>query len=147
MNRFLASYSVLKVDGRLVECGLDSHWVYQVEYVVGAGAKRDTAASSAGSRAGRVDYKEKLSETDFILYVQLREKRKEIAEEEAIPPFAIFTNAQLAEMAEKRCRTLAELKSISGIGESRLKKHGAIFLEMLCPEAENDETEEKNQAG
>jgi len=143
MNRFLASHSVLKVDGKLVECGLDSYWAYQVEYVTGKvfGSSQQTKGTTT-----RVDYKEKLNEQDFITYVRLREKRKEIAEAEAIPPFAIFTNAQLAEMVEKKCRTLKELKAIGGIGESRLEKHGAIFLEALDIAISQDETEEKDQA-
>lgn len=143
MNVFLASHSVLKVEGKLVECGLDSYWAYQVEYVAGSVSHSNQQTKGTSPR---VDYKEKLNEQDFITYVRLREKRKEIAEAEAIPPFAIFTNAQLAEMVEKKCRTLDELKSISGVGESRLKKHGAVFLEMLDTELKNDETEEEDQA-
>ena len=43
----------------------------------------------------KVDYKEILSEEDFIFYSKLRELRKELTNNEALPVYTFFTNEQL----------------------------------------------------
>jgi len=68
---------------------------------------------------------------DFEVYAALRELRKEVAERDGVPPYAVFNNAQLAEMVQKRIRSSEELGRISGVGPSRVEAHGSRFLERL----------------
>ena len=58
-------------------------------------------------------------------------QRKELAQQAAVPPFTIATDAQLAEMAKIKEPSLAKLGSIEGIGEARLKSYGEAFLSIL----------------
>jgi hypothetical protein len=51
----------------------------------------------AGSKRAKVDYRELLSAGDFVLFAKLRILRKGMAEREAVPAYALFTNEQLAE--------------------------------------------------
>jgi superfamily II DNA helicase RecQ len=73
-----------------------------------------------------------LSEQAFAVFARLRSLRKELAESEGIPAYALFTNEQLAEMVQRRVQTAAALREIAGIGEARIEKYGETFLRLLC---------------
>jgi len=75
-----------------------------------------------------------LEPADFACFVRLRELRKELAKKEEVPAYAIFTNEQLAELARARPASPSGLTKIEGIGESRVKKYGTIFLKVLGEE-------------
>lgn len=125
LNRFLAQCRVLSIDRQLVSDSGGSYWAVSVTYL-----ERSAATSKPGK--SRVDYKEVLSPEDFEVYAALRQLRKEVAESDGVPPYAVFNNAQLAEMVQKRMRTTDELGQISGVGPSRIEAHGATFLERLA---------------
>ncbi len=65
------------------------------------------------------------------LYEILRDVRKIIADEEDVPPFQIFPNRTLKEMAKQMPRTLPELLVVYGVGEHKLKRYGLQFLEAI----------------
>ena len=48
-----------------------------------------------------------------------------------MPPYVVFTDKTLREMADKRPRTLAELASISGVGKAKLDRYGELFLSAI----------------
>jgi superfamily II DNA helicase RecQ len=78
-----------------------------------------------------------LSEPDFAVYAQLREVRKRLAADEAVPVYAICTNRQLAEMAKNRVSTVADLKQIDGFGDAKTEKYGDPFLAAIKGFAES----------
>ncbi|MEE4161029.1 MAG: RQC domain-containing protein, partial [Woeseiaceae bacterium] len=80
--------------------------------------RRDTAAT--------------LAPADQPLFEALRTCRKEIADRLDLPPYVIFHDATLREMAEHRPRTEDELLSINGVGESKLERYGKAFLEVIA---------------
>jgi superfamily II DNA helicase RecQ len=84
------------------------------------------------SEKSRIDYREVLSEEDFLVYSQLREWRKIRAGEKSRPVYTLFNNEQLASIATRRPETVAELGKIPGIGKGRLKEYGAEILAILC---------------
>jgi len=57
--------------------------------------------------------------------------RKKIAEEEGVPVYAIFTNAQLAEIVKREMKDLSELATIEGIGKTRIEKYGERLFRAL----------------
>jgi superfamily II DNA helicase RecQ len=57
--------------------------------------------------------------------------RKELAQTEAVPVYALFTNEQLAQMVQRRCRSRNDLAQIEGIGESKIDKYAERFLPLL----------------
>ena len=91
-----------------------------------------------------VDYKEVLSPEDFVIFARLRETRKELAKTEQVPAYAIFTNEQLAEMAKIRPVSKNGLSKIVGVGESRIQKYGAQFLQILREEESTGTAENKS---
>jgi superfamily II DNA helicase RecQ len=78
-----------------------------------------------------VDYKEVLTPEQFLVFVRLRDLRKEVAAREAVPVYNVFTNEQLAEIVKRGCTSLAQMQEVEGIGEARVGKYGEIFLSAL----------------
>ncbi|MDD2614589.1 MAG: DNA helicase RecQ, partial [Methanosarcina sp.] len=68
-------------------------------------------------------------EPDLILFERLKALRKKIALKRNLPPYIIFSDTSLKEMATRFPRTSEEFHSITGVGEHKLRKYGAIFLE------------------
>ncbi|MGX7951369.1 DNA helicase RecQ [Tsuneonella sp. HG249] len=65
------------------------------------------------------------------LFEALREERRAIAREAGLPPYVIFHDATLREMAALRPQTLRELGEISGVGARKLEAYGPRFLAVL----------------
>jgi ATP-dependent DNA helicase RecQ len=65
------------------------------------------------------------------VFEALRQLRKSLADQAGLPPYMIFSDATLAEMADRRPQTLAELRTISGVGEHKQEKYGEAFLRCL----------------
>jgi ATP-dependent DNA helicase RecQ len=72
-----------------------------------------------------------LATGDQPLFEALRQRRKEIAERLDLPPYVIFHDATLRQMAEFRPTTEADLLSINGVGEAKLARYGRDFLEVI----------------
>ena len=72
-----------------------------------------------------------LEEKDMGLFEELRKLRMEIAKEEKIPPYMVFSDKTLAGMSEVRPQTLDEMLNISGVGQFKLEKYGEKFLESI----------------
>lgn len=68
---------------------------------------------------------------DQTLFQALRGLRKRLAEFEKMPPYIIFNDATLIQMAEERPLTTQELMRINGVGDKKLSKYGADFLEVI----------------
>lgn len=129
LNGFLRGHRVHSVERQWVNLGADSFWSFCVDYL-DPSATSSTSSSGRASRT-RVDYKEILSPDDFQVFQTLRELRKQISQEEAVPVYAVFTNEQLAEMARSKASTKGDLERIAGVGDARVEKHGARFLALL----------------
>ena len=65
------------------------------------------------------------------LWQALRSWRLEEARHQQIPPYVIFHDATLLEIARRRPTTLAALSTIPGIGRSKLERYGEAVLEVI----------------
>jgi len=65
------------------------------------------------------------------LFARLVSLRRELAAASGVPPYVVFHDKTLREMAERQPSDLAELGRISGVGQSKLEKYGAAFLAVL----------------
>lgn len=129
LNGFLRSHTVLAVEQRWVEQGVNSFWRFCVDYVDSAAATPN--ASRATNTKGKVDYREVLSPEDFAVYAQLRELREQLAKRDSVPLYTVFTNEHLAQMVRTRATTQAALERIPGVASGRSEKYGPAFLELL----------------
>ncbi|EOZ4596720.1 ATP-dependent DNA helicase RecQ [Morganella morganii] len=68
---------------------------------------------------------------DKKLFAKLRKLRKSIADEENIPPFVVFNDATLIEMAEQCPVRANDLLLINGVGERKLERFGDAFMALI----------------
>jgi len=65
------------------------------------------------------------------LFEALRAKRRELAQESQVPPYVIFHDSVLREMATIRPASLSAMARISGVGERKLQAYGDAFLNVI----------------
>ncbi len=70
-------------------------------------------------------------EHDHELFDILRLKRKSMADKARVPPYVIFSDKTLVEMSARFPRTRDDMLAVHGVGEVKLRKYGAIFLEII----------------
>ncbi len=124
LNAFLGSHRVLSVKRHLVVGDGAAFWALCINY-------QESSAAIPAIRKGKIDYREVLSSADFTVFAELRKLRKELAQRDGVPPYSVFTNAQLAAMVRQRMQTPSELEALAGVGAKRAEKYGAAFVEAL----------------
>ncbi len=85
-------------------------------------------------QAERADFsaeKEDSVEYDRGLFERLRKLRKELADEQNVPPYVVFPDKTLVEMAAYFPQSRTGLGRIHGVGETKLEKYGAAFLQEI----------------
>ncbi len=99
------------------------------------------------------DYEEEAGQEEIIanqkagaafdpkLFDMLKELTKKVAKSKGQPPFTIFQEPSLNEMALHYPTSLDELKQISGVGEGKAKKFGGPFLELIAKYVEDNDIE------
>ncbi|MCL2327550.1 MAG: HRDC domain-containing protein [Bacteroidetes bacterium] len=128
MNRFLRGNKVVNVDKQLVTLnGGGAYWSFCVQYIGNAVMTN----KEEFERKGKIDYKNELSEATFAVFSRLRACRKKIADDEAIPAYAVFTDAELAEIARLDEITEKNMLSIHGIGSKKMEKYGKQMCQMI----------------
>ena len=70
-------------------------------------------------------------DADSGLLAALKSLRLDLAREQSQPPYVIFPDRTLLEMATRRPSTLDQLSGIHGVGQVKLERHGAAFLEVI----------------
>ncbi|MDL5612330.1 DNA helicase RecQ [Bacillus halotolerans] len=73
---------------------------------------------------------EAITEND-ALFERLRTLRKQIAAEQGVPPFVVFSDQTLKDMSGKQPVNDEELLSVKGVGEQKRAKYGRLFLEEI----------------
>jgi ATP-dependent DNA helicase RecQ len=71
------------------------------------------------------------SDVDEDLFERLRELRREIAAEQEVPAYVVFSDKTLADMAARRPQDRAEFLEVFGVGEAKLERYGDVFLEAI----------------
>ncbi|MDP2424405.1 MAG: DNA helicase RecQ [Bacteroidales bacterium] len=81
----------------------------------------------------------KTSTTDKTLFALLKDLRKDISRKEGLPPFVIFQDPSLEDMAIQYPITFDELKHITGVGVGKAQKYGKPFLDLIAQYVEDNE--------
>jgi ATP-dependent DNA helicase RecQ len=95
----------------------------QVSLVQFATVKERQEAAKASSRTRAQAARKRDS-----LFEHLRQLRRDLAQRQGIPPYLIFTDASLEEMATAKPQNDLEFQSISGVGERKLQRYGDAFM-------------------
>ena len=82
---------------------------------------------------------------DKELFERLRQLRTQIAKEEHLPPYIIFSDKTLHELATYKPKSIAAFGTIYGVGENKQAKYGTIFVETITGKNEERATEPSTQ--
>jgi ATP-dependent DNA helicase RecQ len=85
-----------------------------------ARAKKSSSAGAAAPTAG-----------DYELFEALRALRKKLADQNGLPPYVIFHDASLREMAQRKPVTIADFATVPGVGQTKLLRYGEPFIEII----------------
>ena len=115
LNHFLRAHKIIDVRRELVQTRDNSYWSFCVTYMPDSRVTAEVEKAIQSNRQGRIDYKEVLDSDAFERFARMRRLRKQIAEEEAIPAYAVFTDAELSEMAKLEVLDIANMQKIPGV--------------------------------
>jgi ATP-dependent DNA helicase RecQ len=120
-------------DGYAVLSLNDASWqVLRGERTVAVAVSvKPAKANKAGKPAGRRDARPAATEADQTLFEALRTLRKRLADEAGMPPYIVFNDASLWDMAQRQPTTLPEFATILGVGEAKLARYGGPFIEVI----------------
>jgi ATP-dependent DNA helicase RecQ len=91
----------------------------------------ENTITTSGSGGGGV--------ADEILMAMLKDLQKSVAKKHKVPPYAVFQETSLEDMALKYPITIDELSNVFGVGEGKAKKFGKDFIELIARYVEDNE--------
>ncbi|MEI6065188.1 MAG: DNA helicase RecQ, partial [Pseudanabaena sp. ELA748] len=139
LNQTTDGYGVLKLNDRSWE-------VMRNQRNVLLPIERDTEPVSVTERGVR-----EIPVDVNILFERLRLLRKNLADEQQVPPYVIFSNATLNQMAEQQPTTRKEFANLSGVGEKKLEQYADDFIGLILehqqkyPPSETSEFEQSTK--
>lgn len=134
MNSFLINHRVLEIEQQFYQGAQGHCWSFCVRYLNSFDATKKTLQAKT-----KVDYKNLLTEPEFTIFSKLRECRKEIASNDAVPAYAVFSDEELAGIAKLPAIDASKLISVKGIGDRKVEKYGHQLLSMLKSKIKDDE--------
>ncbi|MFP5471793.1 MAG: DNA helicase RecQ [Bacteroidia bacterium] len=78
---------------------------------------------------------------DEALFKMLKDLRKSVSKEKGVPPFVIFQDPSLEDMATQYPITVEELQNIAGVGQGKAQRYGKPFLELISKYVEENDIE------
>lgn len=91
----------------------------------------DAVAVASGAKAG--------GGTDPKLVAMLKDLRKKVGKRKGVPPYIVFQDPSLEDMAIKYPTSIEELANVFGVGEGKAKKYGREFIELIAAYVEEND--------
>lgn len=127
MNVFLRSKKILETEKVFHSTTTGACWSFCVTYL-------DETLALADKEKVKIDYRQTLDEATFKRFSRMREIRKQLAQEEGLPAYAIFLDDELALLAKLDELTAVKMKTIKGIGEKKVEKYAQHFITKMKDE-------------
>ncbi len=127
------NYGLLKISPKgqeFLAAPYSMQFTLDQNYESGEGDEDDEAAGSGGTAAA-----------DAVLFSMLKDLRKKISKQKNVPPFVVFQDPSLEEMATAYPITMDELKNIVGVGAGKAVKYGKPFIELIDQYVKENEIE------
>lgn len=118
-------YSVIKIGNGIERLRDDSNRIVVRRY----DEKEPERKKQTGAKRKKTD---ELTSEGYDLFEKLRALRLEIAREESMPPYIIFSDKTLIDMCVKKPANKEEMLNVSGVGEHKFAKYGERFIEAIC---------------
>jgi ATP-dependent DNA helicase RecQ len=109
-------------EGRLVLKGLQRIELRKDMAAPAKGSKREKRAAASAAVTG---------EADAALLANLKTLRARLAQAQRVPAYVVFSDRTLIELATHRPVSLASMREIHGVGDTKLERYGAAFLEVI----------------
>jgi ATP-dependent DNA helicase RecQ len=125
--RQLLTMGYLKQDGEYHTLSLTAKALEALrkrERIMGVVQESGERIKKGGKRKDEIEY-------NSALFALLRQKRKELADEAGVPPYVIFSDRTLIEMAAYYPQSIASLLNISGVGQVKLRQYGEAFVDVI----------------
>ena len=125
--RQLLTMGYLKQDGEYHTLSLTPRAMEALrkrEKIMGILQEAEREKKAGKKQKGEIEY-------NHALFALLRQRRKEIADEAGVPPYVIFPDRTLIEMAAYTPQSISRLLKISGVGQVKLRQYGDAFLEVV----------------
>lgn len=103
--------------------------------------KQERSAGKKNRKSEQDMTQRTLTEQETMLFEQLRTLRREIAAEEQVPPYIVFSDKTLRDMIVKLPLTLEEMDDVNGVGQMKKEKYGMRFLEVIKAYTESEDCE------
>ena len=97
--------------------------------------REETAAAQQPRKRKAPAASAELSAPDAALFEALRACRKQLADDAEVPPYVVFHDQTLRELARLRPASLAAMLEVHGVGQAKLERYGEAFLELLAAHA------------
>lgn len=123
LNSFLRSHKIVEIRKELVTYNNSQFWSFCITYLADVKLGKQNASNQ------KVDYHSILDAASFDRFSTMRKVRAGLAKEEALPAYAIFTDAELAELAKLPTLTLSSMQSVEGVGKKKIEKYAKFFIE------------------
>jgi ATP-dependent DNA helicase RecQ len=91
--------------------------------------EKRTRSTSRGSEKKPSRYD--VSDIDAGLFQALRALRKQLASDQGVPPYVVFSDVTLEEMAARKPKNEEEMLTVGGVGETKMSRYGEQFLRIL----------------
>ncbi len=116
LNRFLRGNKIVNIEKQFYVLNYEAYWSFCITYLL-------NQSTPSQEKKEKIDYKEILDEKSFAKFTKLRSLRKVLSEKDAVPAYAVFTDAELALMSQMDEMSGSNLRKIQGIGEKRIEKY------------------------
>lgn len=119
-------YSVLRLNA-------DSNRILKKQVSVEIPVSHQVTAPDATESAASIEKAAhvELTPKDSLLMSELRSLRKNLADEQSVPPYIVFSDASLRQMAQNKPQTSAAFSKISGVGNRKLTQYGEVFTHTI----------------
>jgi superfamily II DNA helicase RecQ len=126
MNTFLRGQKILQIESQPMSDGANSSWTFCIRYLAHDVAKSPNVPFRHLGQ--KIDYQAALDPASAARFGEYRQIRLHLSKKEGIPAYSIFTDEQLGQLAKMETLTLAQMKTVKGIGEKTVEKFGIHFL-------------------
>lgn len=141
-------YQLVKIGPRAEEVLLGEREVILKLPKKASGAEREIADGGSENISGNIGKKRAKSDrrSDILnsrgmeLFEKLRELRMQIAKEEGVPPFVVFSDKTLMDMCIKAPKNAVDMLGVSGVGENKLERYGDRFLRLIQDFMQEDDS-------
>jgi len=120
-----------KTDERIAELVASQVGTSRARRAAVSGGTSGGPSGGPSGRTSRGPDAAMLDDDDKALFERLRVVRRQLADEAGVPAYIVFGDKVLLEMVARRPGSLRELLQVPGVGEAKLERYGAAFLDVL----------------